>query len=138
MKNIMDGRNPAGNIALMPDDVISVPKGQMVYILGNVLHPINIVVGGDKSVTVLQAIAIASGLAKAAKSKETRILRLTPGSAKRTELVVNVQDMLRGKLDDVTLKPEDILFVPNSLAKEIASKTVESVTGLSTLIYRLP
>lgn len=140
LQNIMDSSNPAGNILLMPDDVLTVPRGQMVYVIGEVTRPGSIVVGGQKSVTVMQAIGIVNGFTKFAKSKAARILRLTEGSPTRTEITVNVQEMLRGKVADVPLEPNDILFVPSSLAKEIGFSTLQNATGagLSSAIYRIP
>lgn len=140
LQNIMDSSNPSGNILLMPDDVISVPRGQMVYVIGEVTRPGSIVVGGQKSVTVMQAIAIVSGFTKFAKSKEARILRFNPDSPIRTAITVDVKDMLAGKLADVALVPNDILYVPNSLVKEIGMSSLQSATGmgLSTMIYRIP
>jgi polysaccharide export outer membrane protein len=140
LSDVLDLRDPAKNIYLMPDDVITLPKGEVVYVIGEVTRPGSIIVGGPKSVTALQAIGIVSGFTKIAKSQNARILRLTPGSDKRTVVRVNLKDMLLGKIGDVPLIPDDILFVPNSLAKEISTSTLQNVTGigLSSIIYRVP
>jgi polysaccharide export outer membrane protein len=140
LPGVLDARDPAANIALMPDDVISVPKGDMVYVIGEVTHPLSIVIGGPKTVTALQALAIAAGMTKMAKSKDGRILRITPGSTKRTEIAVNLQEMLHGKLGDITMQADDILYVPNSVVKEIGMSAAQMAvgSGLTSLIYRLP
>jgi polysaccharide export outer membrane protein len=140
LQNIMEARDPAANVVIMPNDVISVPKAEMVYVIGEVLKPGSIVLGDQKTVTVLQAISITSGLGKTAKSTEAKILRLTPGSSQRTEIAVNLKAMLAGKSNDIPLRAEDILYVPTSLRKDFALRTLEALggTGVSTAIYRVP
>ncbi len=140
LQKVMDARDPGGNIVMMPNDVVSVPKAQMVYVIGDVLKPGAIAMGDQNGVTVLQAIAIVSGMNKTAKSTEGKILRVTPGSTLRTEFVVDLKAMLAGKYGDVPLQPEDILYVPSSLKKDFAFRTLEALggTGITSMIYRVP
>jgi polysaccharide export outer membrane protein len=140
LQKIMEARDPTANVIIMPNDVISVPKAEMVYVIGDVLKAGSIVLGDQKSVTVLQAISIASGLGKTAKSSEAKILRLTPGSPQRTEVPVNLKAMLAGKSNDIPLQAEDILYVPTSLRKDFALRTLEALggSGVTSVIYRVP
>jgi len=137
---VTDGRDPKSNILMMPNDIVNVPKAQMVYVLGDVLKPGSIVLGDQKTVTVLQAISVASGLGKTAKATQAKILRLTPGSPRRSEIAVNLKTMLNGKGDDIDLRAEDILYVPTSLKKDIALKTLDSLggAGAMSVLYRVP
>ena len=140
LQRIMDARNPGENILVMPNDIVNVPKADMVYVIGEVQKAGAIALGDQKTVTVLQAISIAAGLGKTAKSAEAKILRITPGSTTRTEVTVNLKAMLAGKLSDMAMEPDDILFVPNSLRKEIGLKTLETLggTGVTSVLYKLP
>jgi len=140
LQRIMDARNPAENILVLPNDIVNVPKADMVYVIGDVQKAGAIALGDQKTVTVLQAISIASGLGKAAQSSNAKILRVTPGSTTRTEMAVNIKAMLAGKVSDVSLEPDDILFVPTSLKKDIGLKTIEALggNGVTSMIYRLP
>jgi polysaccharide export outer membrane protein len=140
LQNIMEARDPAANILIMPNDVISVPKADMVYVIGDVLKAGSIILGDQKTVTVLQAISIASGLGKTAKATEAKILRITPGSPQRTELAVNLKAMLSGKANDVPMRADDILYVPTSLRKDIGLKTIETLggSGITSVLYRIP
>lgn len=140
LQNVMDARDPAANIVMMPNDVISVPKANMVYVIGDVLKPGAIAMSDQKPVTVLQAIGIVSGLVKTAKSTDAKILRLTPGSTTRTEVAVNLKIILAGKASDVTLQADDILFVPTSLKKDFAFRALEALggAGVTGAIYRVP
>src|SRR5579862_3129430 len=75
VQSMMQAHDAGSNILMMPNDVISVPKAEMVYVIGDVVKPGSIAMGGQKGVTVLQAIAITSGLGKTAKATQTKILR---------------------------------------------------------------
>jgi polysaccharide biosynthesis/export protein len=140
LQRIMDTRNPAENIMVMPNDIINVPKADMVYVIGEVQKAGAIALGDQKTVTVLQAISIAAGIGKTAKSTEAKILRITPGSNTRTEVTVNLKAMLAGKLSDIPMEPDDILFVPTSLKKDIGLRALEALggTGVTSVIYRIP
>jgi len=138
LRDIMQAKSPGENIQIMPNDVISVPRAEMVYVIGEVGKSGGIVLGDQQTMSVLQAMSIAGGLGKTAKSKEAKILRVNPGVPKRTEVAVNLKDMLAGKMDDVSMQAEDILFVPNSAGKTLALRTLETVigTGMTAVIYR--
>jgi polysaccharide export outer membrane protein len=117
-----------------------VPKANLVYVIGDVLKPGAIAMSDQKTVTVLQALGIVSGLVKTAKSTEAKILRVVPGSSTRTEVPVILKTILAGKTNDVTLQADDILFVPTSLRKDFAYRTFEALGGVgaSSMIYRVP
>ena len=92
-----------------------------------------------QSISVLQAIALSEGLGFNASAKNSKILRPVPG-ANHQEIAINLEQLLQGKTKDVTLQPEDILFVPNSSAKSALHKTVDGVISGVTgrAIYRIP
>jgi polysaccharide export outer membrane protein len=140
VRDIMEARNPAENILVMPNDVISVPRAEMVFVIGDVNRQGSIVLGDEKTVSLLQSLSIAGGLAKTAKATEARIMRVQPGSADRFEIAVNLKAMLAGKVGDLRLQANDILFVPNSLRKDLAYKTLDAMagTGITSVIYRVP
>ncbi len=138
LRDIMEAKNPQENIPIMPNDVITVPQARMVYVIGDVNKPGSMILGEQETMSVLEALSIASGLGKTAKAKETRILRATAGAPKRVEVPVNLKDILAGKTDDMPLQAEDILFVPTSTSKVLALKAVDALigSGLTAVIYR--
>ena len=83
-------------------------------------------------VTVLQAVSMAAGLTKTAKAKQAKILRLNPSSSKRDEVPVDLKSLLAGKIDDVPMQPEDILFVPNSSTHSVTVRALEAALQVST------
>jgi polysaccharide export outer membrane protein len=102
------------NVWLQPDDTLYVPGywDQKVFVLGAVNNP------GTQpfrdSLSLLAAISGSGGVVGGqAKIKDTRILR-THSPIEGELIIVNVSDLLEGKTPDFSLRPGDIVFVPNS------------------------
>lgn len=132
VKDVENGSNPAENIPVMPNDVISVSRTEVVYAVGSVNKPGGFQLGQDESLSALQVLSLAEGLNKTAAPERAMILRSVPGSKTRTEIAVNVKQLLQGSGADVPLQPQDILFIPNSKAKSITYRTLEAVIQTAT------
>ena len=140
LKRIMEAKNPEENIQIFPHDVISVPKAEMVYVIGEVRRSGGFVLGEHQSISVLQALSLAEGLNGAADTRHARILRLKRDADQREELSVDVKDVLGGKKPDVALQANDILFIPGSTGKRAALRGLEAAiqTGTGLAIWRTP
>lgn len=140
LKKIMEAKDPAENIQIFPHDVISVPKAEMVYVIGEVRRSGGFVLGEHQSISVLQALSMAEGLNTTADTRHSRILRLNHDADQREELPVDVKDLLAGKRKDVNLQADDILFIPGSTGKKVALRTLETAiqTGTGLAIWRVP
>jgi polysaccharide export outer membrane protein len=140
LKKIMEAKNPEENIQIFPRDVISVPKAEMVYVIGDVKRSGGFVLGEHQSISVLQALSLAEGLNGTADSRHARILRLKRDADQREEMPVDVKDVLNGKKPDVPLLGDDILFIPGSTGKKAALRTLEAAiqTGTGLAIWRTP
>jgi polysaccharide biosynthesis/export protein len=140
LRKIMEAKDPAENIQILPHDVISVPKAEMVYVIGEVKRSGGFVLGEHQTISVLQALSLAEGLQGTADARHARILRLKPGADQREELPVNVKGLLAGKKPDVTLRGEDILFIPGSTGKKAALRGLEAAiqTGTGLAIWHTP
>ncbi len=138
VKSVVEARNPQENVIIKPDDVISVPKAEMVYVIGSVRRPGGFVLSEKESVSVLQALSLAEGMDRAAAPQNARILRDTSGRADRQEIAVDVRKILAGQERDVPLRGNDILFIPNSAAKSAALRALEAAVqvGTGVAIYR--
>jgi polysaccharide biosynthesis/export protein len=132
LKNIMEANDPKENIAIFPHDVISVPKAEMVYVIGDVKRSGGFVLGENKSMSVLQALSLAEGLSTTADSRHAKILRLNGNTDQRTEIAVDVKGILGGKAEDVPLRGDDILFVPGSMGKKTTIRAVEAAVQIGT------
>jgi len=135
---LLDGLNPEQNIAIQPDDVISVPKADMIYVIGEVKRSGGFVLNDRETLSVLQAIAMAEGLTLTAASKDSKILRTKDGSPNKIEIPIDLKQLLAGKGEDLRLQPNDIVFVPNNRTRNFALKTLETAVQIGTgvAIYR--
>jgi polysaccharide export outer membrane protein len=131
IKSVMDAKNPVENVQVKPRDVITVPKGEVIYVVGAVKKAGGFALGDARSMTVLQALAMADGLDKLAAPKNARIMRVSPGGNARTEIPVDVKKIFDGKGNDVALGADDILFIPNSGKKAAAMRGLEAALGMS-------
>jgi polysaccharide export outer membrane protein len=122
---------PESNLALMPDDVISVMTAEVVYVVGQVEKAGGFVLKERETVTALKALALAGGLRPHAAPKRAKILRREGKDTIAEEVPVDLKAILDGRVADVPLSPEDVLFVPKSGVKSVSSKTADTV--LSTL-----
>lgn len=132
LRSILQAKAPEENIQVKPNDVISVPKADNIYVIGQVQKAGEFVLHEREDVTILQALSMAGGLERTAQPQHSRILRRTSGTAERTEIPVNVRKILDGKASDVSLKADDILFVPSSLPKKAAIRALEAAVEIGT------
>ena len=140
LQKIMNAKTPEDNIQIFPHDVISVPKAEMVYVIGEVHRSGGFVLGEHQSISVLQALSLAEGLNTGADPRHAKILRLKQDADQREELKVDVKDALNGKQPDFPMQGEDILFIPGSTGKKAALRGLEAAiqTGTGLAIWRVP
>jgi polysaccharide export outer membrane protein len=135
VSEILEGKNPATNIEIKPNDVISVSEADsnMIYVVGDVEHAGGFTLGGRRSVSVLMALSMAGGLGRTAKPQKARIIRPIPGEAKPQEIAVNLAQVLNGKAEDIGLRAQDVLVVPTSSRKTLGSYAVPA--AVSAAVY---
>jgi len=140
VKQLMEAKNPALNIAIQPNDVITVPQAEMVYVIGEVKKPGGIVLSEKSSVSVLEALSYAEGLTGTPSAQHSKILRPVPGQTQRQEIALDLKKILAGKGEDIALRPNDILFVPTSTPKKAAVRAAEAAiqTATGVVIWRVP
>jgi len=131
IKSVMDANNPTENIQVKPRDVITVPKVNIVYVVGAVKKAGGYALGDAPTMTILQALAMADGLDKLAAPNNARIMRVSPSGSARIEIPVDVKKIFDGKGNDVALGADDILFIPNSGKKAATLRGIEAAIGLS-------
>ncbi len=137
---IMDAHSPQDNITLKPNDVISVPKAEMIYVLGSVKKPGGYVLSEKPNFTVMEVLSMAEGLDHNAGGKKAKILRPDPTTHTRTEIPIDVAQLMKGKGTDTPLYANDILFVPTSSAKVASNRAIETMiqVGSAMAIYTHP
>ena len=125
-KEIMDAQLPQGNIQILPHDVISVPRAEMVYVIGDVKRSGGFVIGESESMSVLQVLSLAEGMNGTADRRRAKILRESPAARQRVEIPVDITAILDGKTQDVALHGDDILFIPSSSGKKASLRALEA------------
>lgn len=136
LQRLVDAKVPAENILIRPFDVISVPRAELVYVVGDVRRPGGFTLAQKESLSVLSALSLAEGLQPTATASKAKILR-QDGTANHTEIPVNLAKVLSGKERDVAMLPGDVLFVPNNKARSAGIKAIDSMLSLTNglLVY---
>ena len=134
------------NLMLQPGDMVTVSRAGAVYVIGEVNRPGTFVLENNQNVTVLSALANASGATRFASLHGARILRQSkdpncasaasnaaagPGVCVQS-IAVDLGRLLSGKSGDQPMQPEDILFVPGSKTKMATDRGMGSVLGMLT------
>jgi polysaccharide export outer membrane protein len=121
------------NPELMPGDTVQVSRAGLVYVIGDVVRPGGFPVDPAQGLTVVQALSLAWGPSQNAATGRALLIREQKGG--RTLTTLNLGRMLHGQEPDQPIHDRDILFVPDSTAKNLWNKTLESaiqsVVGVS-------
>ncbi len=110
-------------IKMLAEDYLVNPQVQVsiqtyhagyIFVTGAVSKPGSYPIPTERRTTLMEAIAMAGGFSDRASSNSTRIVRLE-GGEKRT-ITVRANDIVKrgDKNQDVTVYPNDIVFVPES------------------------
>jgi len=104
------------NLDVLPGDVVQVRPAGLVYVAGQVNRPGGFQIPTGPPLTVLQALAMAEGLARTAAADRTVIVRQAEDGS-REEIPIHLDKMLNGEVAPPHLRPRDVLFVPNNRNK---------------------
>lgn len=129
----------AQEVQVNPGDTVLVPKAGIAYVLGDVTRPGGFVMQNNHSqLTALQAVALAGGTPPSAVPSHARLIRRTPEGGYQ-EIALNFSAMQKGKKADVLLEPDDVLYIPFSYLRNVAS-TASGIVALTSqaAIYTVP
>lgn len=116
------------DVAVQPGDRIVVLRAGVVYVIGDIGKPGGYLIEGKDTVTVLQALALAQGMNRTAKSNGS-LIRNTPNGRTETPLALN--KILANHAPDMKLQDGDIVYVPVSGAKEWTNKGVTAILQMA-------
>jgi polysaccharide biosynthesis/export protein len=116
---------PKLNLALSGGEEIRVPEAGKVFIAGNVKKPGVYLLEGASEITVLQALALAEGLAPFAR-KEAYIYR-REGSGARKEIPLPLRAILDRKPADTMLRSDNILYLPDNAGRRATMAALEKI-----------
>jgi polysaccharide export outer membrane protein len=123
------------NPELAPGDTVQVSRAGLVYVVGDVQRPGGFAVDPAQGLTVVQALSLAWGPTQNAAMSKAILIREQKGG--RTLTSLNLKRMLHGQEPDQQVHDRDILFVPDSAAKNLWNRTVESAiqSAIGVTIY---
>lgn len=104
-----------GKIPVFAGDHIRVDKVGVVYAVGAFRAQGGYQLKNSTRTTVAQLIALAGGIGYEGAYGDSHIVRRENGQ--QTLIDINVAKILKGTEPDLTLQPDDILFVPTNLLK---------------------
>ena len=125
---LMKTDDPLANIPLEGGEEIRVPEAGKVFVVGNVNKPGAYPIPNLADASVMKLLARAEGLADWA-SNDAYVYRLDPASGEKLEIPLNLKDIMRRKAEDVSLKPDDIFYIPDSAGRRSFAKVLQMVTS---------
>jgi polysaccharide export outer membrane protein len=122
------------NPELSPGDTVQVSRAGLVYVIGDVVRPGGFPVDPAQGLTVVQALSLAWGQSQNASNKALLIREQKGG---RTLTTLNLHRMIHGEDPDQPIRDRDILFVPDSMAKNLWNKSLEAAiqSAIGVTIY---
>jgi polysaccharide export outer membrane protein len=125
-------------VMVYPGDIVMVPNAPVIYIMGDVGRPGGYAMSANAShLTLLQAIARAGSANKTSVPSKVRLIRDTGDGTKETR--VHLDEMQKGKIPDIDLQANDIVFVPFSWMKNVAmSGSTIAASTAGAAIYAIP
>lgn len=112
------------NPELNPGDTVQVSRAGLVYVVGDVIRPGGFPVDPVQGLTIVQALSLAWGPSQNAAAGKAILIREQKGG--RTMIALNLRRMLRGQDPDQPVQDRDILYIPDSVAKNLMNRTMES------------
>ena len=138
LKELLESPDPRNNVIVYPGEIVKVARAGIIYVVGEVKKPGGFLLKTNENISVLQALALGEGLTHTAASSKARIIRTSEQSGKRTEIPVDLGQLLSGKASDPLLHARDILFVPNSGAKSALYRASDAAISIvsGVIIWR--
>jgi len=133
LNDLLDSGDSKFNIPLLGGDVVTVPRAGVVYAVGAIQHPGGFAMQSDRQqLTVLKVLSLAGGLTTTAKGGNAILLRQPPGSQQRQQIPVDLKKILALKSEDISLRQNDILYVPDSTGKHALRRSAEVAIAIAT------
>lgn len=123
--------NLSENVMIEPHDIVNIPTADLFFVAGEVRAPGSFQL--KPGTTLRQAISLAQGTTIQAATGRAIIFR-EDASGKRVDIKVNVGAVMAGKEEDLAIRANDIIVVPNSKLKSVGAALLRSVGGWVTQV----
>ena len=129
-KQLLDNADAAVNFVLHGGEQIRVPEAGKIFVVGNVRKPGAFAIRDTSENSVLKLVALAEGLAPF-HYKVAYIYR-PDGTGAHQEIEVPLDKILDRKAEDVALKVNDLLYIPDNKGKRLAANVVDKLAGFGS------
>jgi len=140
LQSLLESGDASFNILIHGGDVVSVPRAGIVYVTGaGITQPGGYVLQSHgEQITALKAVALAHGLTGFAKADSAVIMRSNPITGQKDVIPVRIKQIENQKIEDVAMRSNDILYIPDSKGLKILARSAEAAIsiGSSVAIYR--
>jgi polysaccharide biosynthesis/export protein len=126
--------NDNAELQIKTGETILVSRCGVVYVGGNVTRPGAYPLCESNHTTLSEVIALAQGTKPNSYSQRTLLLR-SSGNGTRVVQNVKLEDVLRGRKVDITMQPDDILFIPPSALKAAGKTALTAAVGFATQAF---
>jgi polysaccharide export outer membrane protein len=116
INRLMETVNPEEDLLLRAYDVVRVGTEELIYVTGEGIRSGAFPLSDKDSLSVMQIVAMSGGLTSGAEGEKAKVMRQVLSTARRSEIPLNVADIMTGKANDFPLLPNDILVVPKRKA----------------------
>ncbi len=128
VKALFEGDKPGLNPRLAGGEEIRVPEAARVYVAGSIKNPGAFTIKDGTDTTVLKVLALAGGLVPFA-SKQAYIYRRKAGVEEKQEIPVGLSRIMGRKAPDVTLRADDIFYVPDDKGRRLTVSALDKIVG---------
>ena len=121
------------NVLVRGGDIVNIPPAGAVYVLGAVNRPGRYLLPSDtEQTTVLNILAMAEDTKRTAKLSHSVLIRKKGTSGEVEQIPLDLKKIVTQEQTDVVLKPNDVLFVPDSTAKRAFTRGLEAAMQIAT------
>jgi polysaccharide export outer membrane protein len=113
LRLLLQGSDPVSNLLLKNKDIINIPKADKIFVIGQVNEPGDYILK-DRDIGIVEAIGMAGGFTRIAAANRVHIIRTEDGVDKKYTVNVDMITEEGKKGEDIVLKPNDVIVVPES------------------------
>jgi polysaccharide export outer membrane protein len=126
VKSLIDEADPELNIRLEGGEEIRVPEAGKVFVVGNVKRPGAFSIKDTAESSVLKVLALSEGLSPFS-TKMAYIYRQEGGKGGKSEIPIELAQIMKRKSPDVPLLANDILYIPDNNKRRTAMTTLDRI-----------
>jgi polysaccharide biosynthesis/export protein len=115
------------NVTIELNDIVNIPVADQFFVAGEVRAPGSFAL--KPGTTLRQAISLAQGFTIQAAPSRGMIFRDDSSQGRRVDMKVDIGAVMGGKSQDIPLKANDVIIIPNSRLKSVGATILRSIGG---------